>query len=121
MSEDFSKIESLLSELKEYVNTRVAQAKLSVAEKLSNILAYVIILLLTALVFFLILVLLCASAAIAIGQWLNNLWLGFLIMAGICILFGFFMWVMKDAIFQRPIMNKFISVLFENESEDEKD
>ena len=119
MSEDFKKIESLVSELKDYVNTRVAQVKLAFAEKLSNILAYVITVLMAALVFFLILVLICVSAAIAIGQWLNSLWLGFLIVAGVCILFGLLMWLFKDRLFRRPIMNRMISFLFENDNENE--
>jgi energy-coupling factor transporter transmembrane protein EcfT len=117
MSEDFKKIESLVSELKEYVNTRVAQAKLTVAEKLSTILTYTIMVLMTALVFFLILVLLSVAAAIAIGQWLNNLWLGFIIVAGICVLLGFIMWMAKDKLIRNPIMNKMISLLFENEKD----
>lgn len=117
MSEDFNKIESLVSEFKEYVNTRVAQAKLSIAEKLSNILAYAITVLMAALVFFLILVLICVSAAIAIGQWLNNLWLGFIIVAGICLILGLVMWMIRDKLFRRPIMNRLISVLFKDEND----
>jgi uncharacterized membrane protein YqjE len=119
MSEDFKKIESLVSELKDYVNTRVAQAKLAFAEKISNIFAYAITVLMAALVFFLILVLISVSAAIAIGQWLNNLWLGFIIVAGVCFILGFIMWLLKDRLFRRPIMNRMISVLFENENEED--
>lgn len=121
MSEDFKKIESLVSELKDYVNTRVAQLKLAVAEKLSSIFAYAITILMAALVFFLILVFISVAMAIAIGQWLNSLWLGFLIVAGICLILGIVMWVSKDKLFRRPIMNKMISVLFENENENGKD
>ena len=42
MSETFKKAESLVSELKEYVNTRVAQVKLSIVEKLSKVVTYII-------------------------------------------------------------------------------
>lgn len=121
MSDDFKKIESLVNELKDYVNTRVAQAKLAVAEKLSNILAYVITVLMAALVFFLIVVLISVSAAIALGQWLNNLWLGFIMVAGVWFILGFVMWRLRERIFRIPIMNRMISILFDYDSENEKD
>lgn len=121
MSEDFKKAESLVNELKEYVNTRVAQAKLSIAEKLSKILAYTIAILIAALVFFLFLVLVSVAAAIAIGQWLDNMWLGFIIVGGISLLLGFIMWMAKDGLLRKPIMNALIKVLFENDSDNEKD
>jgi uncharacterized membrane protein YqjE len=121
MSEDFKKIESLVSELKDYVNTSVAQAKLAFAERISSIFAYAITMLMAALVFFLILVLISVSAAIAIGQWLNNLWLGFIIVAAICLILGLIMWLLKDRLFRRPIMNRMISALFENDNENEED
>jgi uncharacterized membrane protein YbhN (UPF0104 family) len=121
MSEEFEKAESLFSELKEYVNTRVAQAKLSIAEKLSIIITYAIMILMVALVFFLFLVLLCVAGALAIGQWLENIWLGFIIMAALSLLLGLLMWMAKDRILRKPIMNLLIKTLFENDDENEKD
>jgi len=121
MSEDFKKVESLVDEIKDYVNTRVAQAKLSLAEKLSKILAYMISVLMAALVFFLFMVLISVAGAIAIGQWLDNIWLGFIIVACICLLLGLILWLAKDTLLRKPIMNAFISVLFENDNDDEKD
>lgn len=52
MSEEFNKFESLADQLKAYVNTRVSQVKLSLAEKMSNLAATMIAMLLSALVFF---------------------------------------------------------------------
>lgn len=121
MSEEFNKFESLAEQLKAYVNTRVSQVKLSVAEKLSNLAATIIAMLLSALVFFLFLTLFCVAAALLIGQWLNSLWLGFLIVSGFVLLFGLIIWLAKDRIFRLPIMNALIEALFENEDEDEKD
>jgi hypothetical protein len=57
------------------------------------------------------------AASIAIGQWLNNLWLGFIIVAGFCVLFGLIMWFVKDKLLRNPIMNKMISMLFDNEKD----
>ena len=121
MSEEFKQFESLVDQLKAYVNTRVSQAKLSLAEKLSNLAATVIAMLMSALVFFLFLTLLCVAVALLIGQWLGSLWLGFLIVSGFVLLLGLILWVAKDRIFRIPIMNVLIEAMFENEEEDEKD
>jgi hypothetical protein len=121
MSEEFKKVESLVDQFKEYVNTRLAQAKLSIAEKVSGIAALMIAILMSALVFFLFLVLVSVAAAIAIGQWLDNAWLGFLIMAGIVLLIGFLLWLSKDRLLRIPIMNMLIHALFDKEDNEEED
>ena len=121
MSEEFKKIESLVERLREYVNTRIAQVKLSVAERISKVAAVMIAVLLVALVFFLFIVLLSVAGAIAIGEQLNNQWLGFLIMAGIVLLFGFLLWALKDKIIGTPIRNALIKSMFDKEDEDEEE
>ena len=54
MAEDFKKVETLVDQFREYVNTRLSQAKLSVAEKISKVVSGVIVMLMAALVFFFI-------------------------------------------------------------------
>jgi small-conductance mechanosensitive channel len=117
---DFDNSESFIDQVKEYVNTRLAQLKLSFAEKTSKVVAITIAVIMLALVFFLFLVLVCTACAIAIGQWLENFWLGFLIMAGIVLLAGFILWISKDWLIRRPIMNALINSMFDKD-EDEKD
>lgn len=119
MSEEFKKVESLFEQFKAYGSTRLSQAKLSMAEKVSKLAAMMIAMLMTALVFFLFLVFLCASAAIAIGQWLGTMWLGFLIIAGLVLLFGVLLWLAKDKLLRIPIMNGIIEALFEKEDHEE--
>ena len=121
MSEEFKKIESLVERLREYVNTRVAQVKLSIAEKISKVAGLLISLLLASLIFFLFLVLASIAGAIAIGQQLNNMWLGFLIMAGIIFLIGILLWTLKDKLIRLPIMNMLVKAMFDKETEDEED
>jgi len=120
MAQDFDNAETFVEQVKEYVNTRLAQLKLSFAEKTSKVVAIMIAMVLVALVFFLFLVLLSITGAIAIGQWLESSWLGFLIMAGIVLLAGFILWVSKDRLIGRPIMNAMINAMFDKD-EDEKD
>lgn len=120
MAQDFNNAETFVEQVKEYVNTRLAQLKLSFAEKTSKVIAIMIAVVLLALVFFLFLVLVCVAAAIAIGQWLESFWLGFLIMGGIVLLVGFILWVAKDWLIRRPIMNVLINAMF-SKDENEKD
>ncbi|MGB3005510.1 MAG: phage holin family protein [Chitinophagaceae bacterium] len=121
MSEEFKKAESLVDQLKEYVNTRVSQAKLSVAEKTSKVVSLLIAMLVIALVFFLFFVLISVAAAIVIGQWLNSMWLGFVIVAGLCLLLGLLLWLAKERLIRIPVMNILIEALFGKEEENEKD
>src|SRR6187401_159964 len=120
MDQDFNNAETFVDQVKEYVNTRLAQLKLSFAEKTSKVMSIMIAVVISALVFFLFLVLVCIAGAIAIGQWLESFWLGFLVMAGIVLLAGFILWISKDRLIRRPIMNALINAMFDKE-EDEKD
>jgi hypothetical protein len=120
MESDFNNAENFVDQVKEYVNTRLAQLKLSFAEKTSKVVAVVIAVVMSALVFFLFLVLICIAAAVAIGQWLENHWLGFLLVGAVVMLAGFIIWISKDWLIRRPIMNALIKAMFDKE-EDEKD
>ena len=115
MSEEFKKVESLVDQLKAYANTRLSQAKLSVAEKTSKVVSMVIVMLMAALVFFLFLLLISVAAAIAIGQWLDSMWLGFIIVAGLVLLFGMVLWLAKDRLLRIPILNTLLGALFDKE------
>lgn len=120
MESDFNNAENFVDQVKEYVNTRLAQLKLSFAEKTSKVVAVVIAIVMSALVFFLFLVLICIAAAVAIGQWLENPWLGFLLVGAVVMLAGFIIWISKDWLIRRPIMNALIKAMFDKE-DDEKD
>ena len=120
MDQDFNNGEAFVNDVKEYVNTRIAQLKLLFAEKTSKVMSVLVAVIMSALVFFLFLVLVCIAGAIAIGLWLESFWLGFLVIAGIVLLAGFFLWIFKDQIIRKPIMNVLIKTMFDKE-EDEKD
>ena len=118
MAQEFNNAESFVDQVKEYLNTRLSQLKLSFAEKTSKVVAIMIAAVVSALVFFLFLVLLSVAGAIAIGQWLNNYWLGFIIVAGIILLVGFVLWISKDGWLRKPIMNALIKAIFDKEDEE---
>jgi hypothetical protein len=121
MSEEFTKIESLLDQAKEYINTRIAQVKLSVAEKVSKLLAAMIAGLVATLVFFFFLLFGSIAAALAIGNKLQSHSLGFLIIAGAWLLLGIMIWKAKNRLIRLPIMNAIIGSLFNTDKEYEED
>jgi len=120
MDQNYSNSETFVEQVKEYVNTRLAQLKLSFVEKTSKVIAVMIAVALSALVFFLFLVLICFAGAIVIGQWLESFWLGFVIVGGMMLIAGFILWIFKDWLIRKPIMNALIKTMFDKE-EDEKD
>ena len=120
MDQNFNNSETFVDQVKEYVNNRLTQLKLSFAEKTSKVMAVMVAVLLSALVFFLFLLLICIAGAIVIGQWLESFWLGFVIVGGIVLVVGLILWIFKDRLIGKPIMNALINVMFDKE-EDEKD
>ena len=120
MDQDFNNAETFVEQVKEYMNIRLAQLKLSFAEKTSKVMAVMIAVVMSALVFFLFFVLICIGGAIAVGQWLENFWLGFVIVGGIVLIAGFVIWLSKDSLIRKPIMNALIKAMFDKE-ENEKD
>lgn len=120
MDKNFQQAKSLVKDIREYVNTRVSQVKLTIAEKLSQLLSLVISVLMGALVFFMLWLLISIAGAIALGQWLNNLVLGFLLTAGIWLLVGFILWITRKHWLNRPIIHALMEVFFKDE-QDEKE
>ncbi|MDO6429485.1 phage holin family protein [Flavitalea sp. BT771] len=118
--EDLKKIENLLDHARDYINIRVDEAKLSVAEKTSGVIAMVIATTVVNIIFLLALIFAGAAGAVAIGQWLNNYWLGLLMVAGLYLLAGLIVWAAKERLIRIPVMNAIIRQLFKNDN-DEKD
>ena len=119
MAQDINDTETFVDEVKEYLNTRLSQLKLSGAEKTSKVLALTIAVVMSALVFFLVFVLISVAGAIAIGQRLENYWLGFLVIAVIVLVVGCILWLLRDRLLRIPIMNALIKIMFDKD--DEKD
>ncbi len=117
MPDEFKKAGSVFEQVTAYVNTRVSQVKLSVAERMSQVTALLIAVLLGALVFFLFVLLLAVAAAILIGQWLGSMWLGFVVVAGIVLIKGMLIWWLRGRLFQIPVMNRLLRIFFEEETD----
>ena len=122
MNDRFAKVENMASHVREWVDNRIASAKLNVAEKvsrvISNMLARTIVLI--VFVFFI------GFASIALGYFLarvtGQLYWGFLIVAGIWLISGLMVWALREKMLRIPIMNRMLEQLFKNEEiADEED
>lgn len=120
MEKAFAKAEELATAVKEYVNTRLDAVKLSVAEKVSALLANLLAGMVVVLVFLCFVFFGSIALALLLGSWLGAWWLGFLIVAGIYLLLGLITWLARGRLIRIPIMNAMIRQLF-NRLEYEED
>lgn len=117
MENVFVKAEELATDVKEYVNNRIAYAKLGVAEKSSKLLSQLITVAVLAIVLLFILIFGSASAAYALSAWIGQPYSGFLIVAGFYLLIGIIIWIARDRMLRIPIMNSLIRILFTEEEQ----
>lgn len=119
MEKVFAKMEELTDSVKEYVNTRVESVKLSVAEKSSALVANLVAGMLVAAVFLFFLIFAGIALALVLGEWTGKMWAGFLIVAGIYLLFGIIVWIAREKIIRLPVMNAMIKQLFSTDDEED--
>ena len=115
MFDEIRKVESLIDEGKRYVQTRIDELKLTAADKSSRLLSLTVAVFLTAAVFFLFFVLFAVALAFFLGDWLGSRGLGFMIIAGLTLLFALWIWGKRERWIRRPIRNALLRVLFEDE------
>ena len=119
MEKTFAKVDELVVHVKAYMNNRIDTVKLNAAEKGSKIMANVITLVISLLVFGLCIVFASFALAFAFAKLTGELYWGFLIVAGIYLLLGFFLWILREKLLRIPILNALLKQLFKEE--DEKD
>ena len=120
MFEEIRKIESLIEDGKEYVQTRIDEIKLAAADKSSRVLSLTVSVFLTAAVFFLFFVMISVAAALFLGDWLGSRGLGFLIVAGLVLLATLWIWFKREHWIRRPIRKALLRVLFDEEEHHDK-
>lgn len=119
MLDEIRKIESLLEEGKQYMQTRLDELKLSAADKSARLLSLTVSVFLTAAVFFLFFVLIAVALALFVGDWLGSRGLGFLIVSVLSLLAALWIWSMRERWIRRPIRNALLRVLFEEDKKHE--
>ena len=110
-------LEQLLEKLKEYLNTRIKLAKLTLIEKgvylFSNLITDGLV------VIFLILAFLFTSLALGfyLSELLGNSFGGFFIMALLYFVLALIVYLIKDKYLEKPIINGMIKKIFKDEEE----
>jgi hypothetical protein len=120
MSSLKDKLSSLAEDLHDYVNIRFSLGRLKTAEKVSVLAGRLMAGMVLAFTAGIFLILVSIAAAIVVGKWLDNQWLGFLIVAAFYLLIGIIVWLARGPLIQLPVMNSLIHQLFAEDEEDQK-
>ncbi len=122
MERAFNKVEDIISHLKEYINNRIAQLKISAAEYSSRIIATFLSNLIGAFFFLCFIVFASIALALLLAKFTGEEYWGFLIVAALYLVLGAFFWKLRGKLIRRPIRNALLRQLFKEEevNNDEK-
>lgn len=118
MEKTFAKVDELVVHVKAYMNNRIDMVKLNAAEKGSKMMANTITLVISLLVFGLCIVFASIALAFVFAKLTGELYWGFLIVAGIYLILGFILWILRDKLLRVPILNSLIKQIFKGEDEE---
>jgi hypothetical protein len=116
MIEDFS---NLKDDIRDYINIRLEQMKLEIAEGSSRILSRILLVLVSTFLLLIIFLFLSFAAAYFLGTLLQSTELGFLLVAGFYSLILILVLYFRRIIFDRPAIQYVLSILFQKNSNDE--
>lgn len=113
-------IRNLIDQAKTWFALELDYAKLTVAEKLTTLLTYLIIGFLSALMGFVIVIFLCFGAAYAFSHILP-LWASFLIVAGIVLLILLLIMLFRKPLLLNPLAKLFTRIIISPKEEERKE
>ena len=103
----------LLQDFRKYIETRMEYAKLDVTEKTVRIVTLLITLFLLTLVIFPFFLFLSFAASYFIGQLLNSVALGFLIVSGVYFVLGMFILILRKPLIMKPMLRMMVKTIFD--------
>jgi hypothetical protein len=109
-----TRIEELVGDLKDYASTRYKLSLLKAVDKTSTLGAKVWSAYIIAMVFFLGGAFIAAGAAYWLGKMTGSMIEGFLIVAGICLLKGILLILLRNSVLVKPIRDFIIKQIFNN-------
>ncbi|MEP7107532.1 MAG: phage holin family protein [Ferruginibacter sp.] len=115
LQQEFHKAEELVLQLKAWVDTEIALAKLKFAEKLSKVISNLITVLFVGSVLFLFIFFASFALAWLVGELFGRIWAGFLMVAIFYLIVGIVAWLAREKILRAPVMNAIIRRLFSKE------
>jgi hypothetical protein len=118
--EDFKKAEDLVEHVREYVHVRMDEARLGLAERSSGVIATLVSGVTLAAMFAFSFLFIGVAAALLLGRVLDDLVLGFLLVASFDVLLGMIIWWCRKSLIRTPVMNMLLEELFERKNGHEK-
>jgi vacuolar-type H+-ATPase subunit I/STV1 len=116
--QEFNKAEELIDQLRGYVHTEIELGKLIVAEKISKISSNLIASIFVGVIFLFFLLFISFAFAYMIGNWLEKIWMGFLIVAHFYLVIGIAAWFGREKLLRIPILNAILRQLFPDKQQD---
>jgi len=109
--EDFTKVEHLVDHVRDYMQVRSDELRLGVAERASRVIASLVAGAFVTLILVIGYVFVAVAAALLLGRILNDLVVGFLIVAGIQLVLGLLAWSLRQRLIGIPVMNAILDQL----------
>ncbi len=118
ISEELSDVKK---EIETYFQSKLDLTKLQAAEDLSRFASGIAVKLVLFYIAMFVLIFVSMAAAFAIGTYTNSNELGFLVVAGVYVLFAFIFYLFKGILIQTPVIKAFIQIFFQNFSKYDKE
>lgn len=112
--------EQLFARGKDYVETRIDLMKLQAIEKSSDVASSMISRLVVGVIFFLFFIVFNIGLGLLIGDWVDEAWLGFFILAAVYLVAGLVLHASRDKWIKEPVTTKIIRKFFSNGKENHK-
>jgi len=112
-------LDDLVTDLKDYLETRSELGKLKAIDKGSRITAEVISVLLIAGIGLLGLLFLSIAGAFALGKALDNTFIGFLLISFFYLLVSLLLFTNRNSWIQKPIINRLIKNFFKDHGKED--
>ena len=103
--EEKNKVEKLFTDVKEYAETKLDLAVLSVQDKGSDLLGSAASIIVIGIVILFVLLFLSLGAALIIGHCFHNPSMGFFLIAGVYILLGIIIYFSRKKLIKMPVVN----------------
>lgn len=115
-----SKTVESVNHLIDYFEAKWNVAALNISDRVARTLSTVLMGMCLMIAGFFVVVLLSISAALALGQWLGSMAMGFLLMAGFYLIICFvFVWFRKTLLFL-PFVNYILKLLYKEDRDENK-
>jgi hypothetical protein len=113
-------VKELSQNVKDYVNLRITLLKITITEKLSRVLTFLVLVFFTSLFVLLFSMFICFTLVYLYGEYIGPLWQGALIVAAIILLKAVLLYVFRRKLILDPIV-RFLSRVFLEEQINEED